>query len=298
MTQAIICHDAGGAEILSSYALQHKQDYIFVLEGPAKAIFKNKLGNIHTLSLNQAIKTASSFLCGTGWQSSLEYNAICQARSHGVHSIAFLDHWIHYSERFTRSEKQCLPDEIWVGDTIAEHKAKVSFPEISIKIIDNPYFQDIKNKLATMGTQININSDHNTVLYVCEPLREFALMQHNDEYYWGYSEEDALKYFLSNTDYISKNISSIQIRPHPSESANKYENILHGCELPVTNGGLNSLIEEINNNDIIVGSESMAMVIGLLANKRVISCIPPGGRSCQLPHTEIEHLQNIVKHSL
>jgi len=38
----------------------------------------------------------------------------------------------------------------------------------------------------------------------------------------------------------------------------------------------------------------MAMVVALLAKKRVISTIPPGGMVCDLPQAEIEHLQVLV----
>jgi len=39
----------------------------------------------------------------------------------------------------------------------------------------------------------------------------------------------------------------------------------------------------------------MAMVVGLLAKKRVLSSIPPGGRPCQLPQLDIENLQQLVR---
>ncbi|MGB1984427.1 MAG: hypothetical protein ACPHOH_03080, partial [Porticoccaceae bacterium] len=47
-----------------------------------------------------------------------------------------------------------------------------------------------------------------------------------------------------------------------------------------------------------VGCESMAMVVGLLAKKRVISAIPPGGRPCQLPQPAIENLQQLVENKI
>jgi hypothetical protein len=41
-------------------------------------------------------------------------------------------------------------------------------------------------------------------------------------------------------------------------------------------------------------THSMAMVVGLLAKKRVISTIPPGGKKCGLPQDAVEHLQDLV----
>ena len=60
-------------------------------------------------------------------------------------------------------------------------------------------------------------------------------------------------------------------------------------------GGAKSLMHETVEADVVIGCESMAMVVGLLAGKRVISCIPPGGKPCQLHHSEIEHMHNLVE---
>ena len=40
----IVSHDAGGAEILSSWALRSQEPYCLVLDGPAVGIFKENLG--------------------------------------------------------------------------------------------------------------------------------------------------------------------------------------------------------------------------------------------------------------
>ncbi|MBT6671689.1 MAG: hypothetical protein HOB13_03115, partial [Lentimicrobiaceae bacterium] len=44
----IISHDAGGAEILSSYVLHQKNlKFSYALEGPAINIFEQKLGSLN-----------------------------------------------------------------------------------------------------------------------------------------------------------------------------------------------------------------------------------------------------------
>ena len=40
----------------------------------------------------------------------------------------------------------------------------------------------------------------------------------------------------------------------------------------------------------VVGCETMAMVIALIAGRRVFTSIPPGGRPCRLPQREIRPL--------
>ncbi|MGC9384846.1 MAG: hypothetical protein ACP5D6_09625, partial [Kosmotogaceae bacterium] len=67
------------------------------------------------------------------------------------------------------------------------------------------------------------------------------------------------------------------------------------CDLTIDLGGRQTLFEEISQSQVVVGCETMAMVIGLLAQKRVISCIPPCGRPCSLPQKEIEHLSELIK---
>ena len=59
-------------------------------------------------------------------------------------------------------------------------------------------------------------------------------------------------------------------------------------------GQENSLIDAIKNVDVVVGCETVAMVVGLLAKKRVISSIPPRGKKCGLPFEKIEYLRDIV----
>ncbi len=77
---ALICHDAGGAEILSSWARQTKNTCFLVADGPALGIFQRKCPDIKKLSLNEAIQSCDWVLCGTGWQTSFERNGIAAGK--------------------------------------------------------------------------------------------------------------------------------------------------------------------------------------------------------------------------
>lgn len=292
----VISHDAGGAEVLSSYIRQQNMRCVCVLEGPACKIFARKLNVVNQKPLLDAIKQADFILCGTSWQSDLEFNAIKIAHSLSKRSVAFLDHWTNYKERFIRGGELCLPDEIWVGDTVAEVMAKKIFPNLPIQIVKNPYFNEICQELEKVSIRGLSPSDKLSVLYVCEPIREHALKQHGNALHWGYTEEGALRYFLSNLEILGKKIERIVIRPHPSESAEKYHWVQKEFNLPIKTANL-ALLEDIIESDIVVGCESMAMVIGMLAGKKVISSIPPGGAPCILPQNEIIHLQSLINNT-
>ncbi len=86
---AVISHDAGGAEVLSSYVREQKLDCHFVLDGPAGKVFERKLGAIKTSSLEEALRNSTSILCGASWQSDLELKASKLARSLGKRCVVF-----------------------------------------------------------------------------------------------------------------------------------------------------------------------------------------------------------------
>ena len=290
---AVISHDAGGAEILSSYVRRQPGPCVFALAGPARDVFERKLGPITIVPLAEAIDQATSLLCGTSWESSLEFDALTRARLAGKRSVSFLDHWVNYRERFTRGGRICLPDEIWVGDAMAETKARDLFPGTTVRVTDNPYYQDILTELATQTPARPANPDRLSVLYVCAPIRAQALAQFGDEHYWGYVEEDALRALLANVGALGRPVERIVIRRHPAEPAGKYDWARDEFDLPIEAGGGRTLVEEIGDCDVVAGCASMAMVVGLLARKRVVSCIPPKSTAFRLPHPDIERLHDL-----
>lgn len=295
MTVALVSHDAGGAEVASSFARQSCLGFVYSLAGPALRIFEKKLGAICVLQMDEAISQADWLLCGTSWQSDLECRAIELAKKSGKRSVAFLDHWANYRERFVRGHALYLPDELWVGDEIALNMARSIFPEIATTLVPNPYFLELKIELEGIPQKMRHGSNDLSVLYVCEPTSEHALRFYGNERYHGYTEHEALRYFLANLSALEKPVQNIVIRPHPAEAMNKYEWVCQEFDLPIQFGQRNPLLNEIVASDIVAGCSSMAMVVGLLAGKRVVSCIPPGGKICSLPQSEIEHLSLLIK---
>lgn len=290
---AIVCHDAGGAEILSSWIKRCQEPYCLVLDGPAVSIFRRKLGELELVSVDDAIRRCDWLLCGTSWQSDLEKKAISLARKSKKKSAAFLDHWVNYRERFLWNGAEVYPDEVWVGDQDAERIAKVKLNAEKIVLMENPYFEDLQAELENINAP-TAQPRGCSVLYVCEPIREHAFLQYGDERYWGYTEEDAVSFFLENIHVIDSRINKVKIRPHPSENNSKYNWVKKITSLTIEIGGDKSLLEEIVESQVIVGCESMAMIVGLQAGKRVVSAIPPSGKSCSLPHTTIEHLRDLM----
>ncbi len=295
----VCSHDAGGAEILASYVAKYELNCNFVLAGPAIDIFIKKLGNIHLMDLNEGIQKSDELICSTSWQSNLEWDAIGVARQYSKKVITFLDHWGHYEDRFIRNGEKRLPDEIWVGDLEAKSLAIKCFPKIPIKLVANPYFDEIRREILARKVELSIFSSipkHGlSILFISEPLADHGLKGFGDTLYWGYTEDQALHYFHQHRYVLGAVIHQVVVRPHPSEVIEKYSWVkeVFGEQYFISNG--KSLIDDIIECDIVVGFQSMAMMVALLAGRRVISCIPPGGISCCLPHQEIESMQELIR---
>lgn len=276
MTVCIVSHDAGGAEILASYAVQNRLDYRLVLAGPAVSVFERLMGRVTIHPLDRALAECDWCLCGTSWQSELEKLAIAEARRLCKRSIAFIDHWVNYPQRFLNQGRLELPDEIWVGDEDAHKMARKHFPHTPVRLVPNPYFTYLKDEFAKRSSS-RIRT-RTRVLFVCENLSGHGELRYGDPNHWGYTEFDAIEFFFCNADRLGTSIERVILRPHPSDPAGKYERLLSRHAPLAELGGRASLIDEIADCDIVAGCESMAMVAGLLAGKRVVCCVPPDQR--------------------
>ena len=273
----IVSHDAGGAELLASYAVEKRLDCRLVLEGPAIAVFRRHMGSFDLWPLSDAIAASDWCLLGTSWQSDLEMRGLREARRLGKRVVTFLDHWVNYPERFLRGGAQELPDEIWVVDDDALALAQRHFPHTPVRLVLNPYFDYVVREIARYeARRPQLPSPAAGVLYVCENLSGHARMRFGDERHWGYTEFDAIEYFFRRIGDLGTPVGQVTLRPHPSDPEGKYAEVVsaHAPLARLSSG--KPLLEEISEADIVVGCESMAMVAATLAHKRVVCAVPPG----------------------
>lgn len=285
-----VAHDAGGAEIISSYLRRGGQEFACCLDGAARAVFARKFGEVRNLPLDALVDASDWLMCGTSFLSDLEWRALRAARAAGKRTVTVLDHWVNYHDRFVRHGERHWPDEIWVGDEVGLQLAQKDLPEVPLKLVPNAYFLDLRDEIEALGSQSRDAAGGLRILYVCEPLRDDGLALYNDERYWGYTEEEALRHFLANVARLGGPIARIVVRAHPQEPRNKYVWAAAEFALPIVTDEDKTLLQQVAASDVVAGCASMAMVVGLIAGKRVISCIPPGGKTVPLPHPEIERM--------
>ena len=288
----LVCHDAGGAEVVSSWVRRNRgPECSFLLEGPAVHIFKRKLGAINLVGtdvLSNAATAAFDFiLTGTGWASDLEKRAVRFGKSADIPTASFLDHWCNYLPRFQQGDEYIFPDEIWVGDDDACQMARSCFPDEIVRLIPNPYFMDVKEEFEKLDT-IADDSDEWRILYVCEAIAESGRKLPSGELIEYRSLElffDHLENIVDKSDAIS-----VRLRPHPAESQDKYSQFLSSGR--TVNVGLStgtSLIEDCAWADWVVGMNSMALIIARIGGKRVFYCNLEGARPKSLPVSGMEN---------
>jgi hypothetical protein len=275
---ALISNDAGGAEFIGRYALKQKEDFCIAAKGPAKKIFFKLFKKKKIINVNKAIKKSDWVLCSTGTSSNYEKNAMINAKKQKKKLIAYIDHWVEYKKRFLKNNKLIRPDEIWVSDKYAFFEAqKNNFKNIKIK--GNPLINDfIRFK--------NLNSfkSKKNILFLSEPVSI------EDRKY--YTELKCIKYFIKNLEKLKFKFNKIQIRPHPSENLLKFSKIKK-LSSKIFISKKNDIYYDILSNDYIIGINTIALVLGLIANKKVISCIP-GIKKCKLPHKNILSFKELI----
>ena len=283
-TVAIISHDAGGAELISSMVYHKKLKCKFSLGGPAKKIFEKKIGSVKNLPFREAINKSNYAITGTGWATDLEYNAIKYAKDKQIPVIAYLDHYVNYKERFIRNDLEILPNQFWVTDKYSFDICKNIFPSTKLKIVDNFYLKDQLSQIKKIDDLIEDN-----LLYILEPTRNK----------WGKNklgEFQALDYFLSKLSFLNlPRNTKINLRPHPSDKFGKYDSWIKERKEPfkfLINESL-SLNESISKSKWIVGCESYALVIAIEAGRKVFTSLPSWAHECRLPQKKIVKMKNL-----
>lgn len=280
-----VAHDAGAANIILAWMQAEKDcEWRAVMRGPAAKLWSGlDIPVVKNYDLiEQALEDASVLLSGTGWASDLEHEARRQAKARGIKTIAVIDHWVNYKERFVRHGEVVLPDEIYVTDDYAFREAERCFPDLSIQIKPNLYLDELVSQIWLRPFR------ESEVLYVLEPI-------HADWCKPPAGEFQALDYFVANIGKLGiKQDALIRLRPHPSDAAGKYDEWLAAHpELNVVLDDSPSLASAIGISEWVVGCETYAMVVALLAGRKVASTLPPWAHRCRLPHSAITYLGDL-----
>ena len=277
----VACHDAGAANIIIFWLKQYQGIFIPCMEGPAKEIWAKTFPTRKTYKLDDVLDYGDTLLSGTGW-GSYEHQARIKAKAIGSKNIALIDNWTSYKERFSRLDKELLPDLILVSDFYAKNMAQKYFPKIQIKEIENFYLKE-QVELVKAARTIKPRVPASNILLVMGPSKD------NIEFL-------AIDFFMSNLQKIglSSNSIRVRLRLHPSESIGKYDSVIikySSIEFDTIKD--NDLSADIAWADLVAGTFNYPMVVSLNSKIPTISIMPPKTGKCPLPHSEIIHLREL-----
>jgi len=288
----VIAHDAGGAEVIAAYLKKNieKFDIHAYVAGPAAKIFRRegivfrriKDSDDAVTRVVRKYRRVDFVLLGSGWMTKIEVVALSVAKEESMKTVVYLDSWVNYRERFgypERGWKKKLPDEIWVGDRKAELLAKqlFSLEIVTIRFVPNEYFRAIKKRAAVFKNKVNNKSG---ILVISD------LRIPNTK---GFLREVIV--FLSNIKYKHP----VVIRLHPAERRDRHNQLIseYKNKLDLSLSSNVDLIKDIVAADVVVGMESMALVVALICRKKVVSMLTDGKNNLKvLPFPEIIRIRN------
>jgi len=126
------------------------------------------------------------------------------------------------------------------------------------------------------------------LLYVLEPARSD----------WGQDmpgEFQALNFFIDHLPQLELPSSIvIRLRPHPSDTPGKYEDwIARHPSLNIQIDNSLSIADSLGRSSWVAGCESFALVLALMAGRKVYCALPPWAPACRLPHQGLIHISRL-----
>ena len=240
---AVCAHDAGGANLILSWAKRaHRHvDIQQWVKGPAKKIFND------TFKTFEGWSGVNYLVSGTGWQTDFERHAIQEAKCAGVMTVAYLDHWVNYEERFKDKGNFTLPDQLWCADSQANDIVRFSemLGSLPRKTIGNYYWRDVYSCMPSRQPD--------SILIIHEPIRD----KNVDQTLLVKQCVDALASYPEN--------SKVVFRVHPSGLDSFGQKLIdalrnkYRCELSTQ-----SLPADISSAILVIGYVSI--VLAMVAN--------------------------------
>ena len=277
------------------------------LAGPSNSLFRARLGDSTDFfpTLEETLAGAQVLISGTGWQSDLEHRARLLAHQLGIPSIAVLDHWSNYCERFRREGVEVLPDALWVADEEAAALATAAFPNVPVVQLPNHWLESLSSAVQDFRSSNEgipqPRRPASRLLYLLEPIR--AAWSQSSKNALEAGEFQSLRYWLQQLPRLSdegwvvpfSELEALVLRPHPSEPIDKYDSFIAEASSywPIKLDSSLGLAESLAWADAAFGCETQALVAAMECNIPAFSTLPPWAPSCRLPQKSLHHLNRI-----
>ena len=198
-------------------------------------------------------------VCGTSAGLDIQKKAIEIASSLSLKTVAFVNQWSLYRERFYHDDKAYLPDYIFLIDEIMKSEMiSFGFDESLLVVSGNPFFDQLKPL-----------PEGDKIIFISQRLSEIA-----DDNYPGYNEFEALEDITCVL--IELGIKRLVVRPHPLAKRSKFDEIAQKYvgEVLISIDTQSDIDAVLADSKLLIGMTSMVLFQAALSKKPVISYQP------------------------
>ncbi len=308
-----ICHDAGGARAVFPVTNELSRQGITVqavVAGPAESIWRKECPAVPAITvedhllLNEAESIllqggVDVLLSASGLYNEVEHTFRQAARKAGVRSLAVLDSWLNYGERFERIANgrcvRCWPDRVCTLDRSSrDGLLKVGFSPEQVIITGPPHLEAIvrSSRLAhqhrtTYRAEQGFKAEDFLVVFFSDPFfrkpdgRPFegvgGLMGPDGKSLLGYTSVDILEAVLAELEVACREAQRpgrFVVKPHPLEQEDALRPVIDRHQGQYFTASLRT--EEnpvywIVAADAVMGMMSIALLEAALAGRPAIS---------------------------
>ena len=225
---------------------------------------------------------------GTGWQNRWHREAIQWAKERGLPTIAVMDHWSAYRERFGFPEKSWrknLPEVVIVQDRFAYRIACELLAPSRVRWIEDYTFEKI---VHAYRKALSEKSEKNRLLFLSEPTAEVARVRFGNAWYWGFDEMTVFREVLAFAGRLG--LEPV-VRLHPSDRPLRYREM--DGNIQFSEG---SLVEDLAEAAMVVGIDTVALYHAWRLGKRVVAFIPGNGRDWTIPLPQSCKTRSLVRY--
>lgn len=309
----VVCSEPGGANALAPVIKKLKRHHEIkvhaLANNKASPIWENH--NIYHDLIDEEIsmdkiktylknKSTSLLLTGSSGIYTEQKRFIKAARFLNIPSIAIMDFWSNYIQRFSdnNGDLSFMPDIITViDDKMKDDMINVGFDPEKLIITGNPAHDDLyrwKNlvgskKIIKIRDDLGIPQNDLMILFASQPLSTLYGTNDSNPLYLGYSEKSVLKVLINCLESMQLQVSKkifLVIRPHPSEKVEDYTHI-HSNVITIITSTEGYSRDYVIVADIVIGMTTMLLVEACYLDRPVISLQPNLLNEDPLPTNQI-----------
>lgn len=288
----VVARDAGAASALAPVVVALREDEalrpVVVAWGHARTIFQEEGEAVQSFpedpapsEVHGALASAVALLTGTSLRVELDGRFWSAARAAGIPSMALLDHWKNYAERFTIDAPfDALPDLVAVMDEIAAGELVArGCPPDRVVVTGQPRFDALTDLVppeerARARTSLGIDASRRVAVFASEPRGA----PYDDG--TGFTQADAFAMFLDAVEAMAED-ALVLVKLHPVERAEPVAAALPSHSRPEVRilDASSSVREATAAADIFCGMSSIVLLDAALVGLPTLSIRPGGGQS-------------------